>query len=81
MRWLAGILVMLGMIGAGSPAHAFSCGGAYYRSSDGSCVHRPTKSGSNFGRITAYCRDGTHSMSHHRRGTCSRHRGVARWVG
>ena len=80
MRWLVGVAMALSVIGASDPAQARHCGGAYYQSSDGSCVHRPTKSGQNFGRITAYCRDGTHSMSHHRRGTCSRHRGVARWV-
>lgn len=28
---------------------------------------------------TAICRDGSHSMSEHRRGTCSRHGGVAQW--
>jgi hypothetical protein len=29
---------------------------------------------------TAKCRDGTYSYSHHRRGTCSYHNGVARWL-
>lgn len=28
---------------------------------------------------SAICRDGSHSMSEHRRGTCSRHGGVAQW--
>ncbi|WP_051468562.1 DUF3761 domain-containing protein [Actinomadura oligospora] len=29
---------------------------------------------------TAICRDGTFSFSQHRRGTCSHHGGVARWL-
>jgi hypothetical protein len=29
---------------------------------------------------TALCRDHTYSYSHHRRGTCSWHGGVARWL-
>lgn len=29
---------------------------------------------------TARCRDGTYSFSAHRRGTCSRHGGVAAWL-
>ncbi len=30
---------------------------------------------------TARCRDGTYSFSQHRSGTCSRHQGVAAWLG
>ena len=29
---------------------------------------------------SAQCRDKTYSYSHHRRGTCSHHGGVARWL-
>lgn len=29
---------------------------------------------------TAQCRDGSYSFSQHRRGTCSHHGGVARWL-
>lgn len=29
---------------------------------------------------TAKCRDATYSYSHHRRGTCSHHGGVATWL-
>jgi hypothetical protein len=29
---------------------------------------------------TAQCRDGTYSFSRSRRGTCSHHGGVARWL-
>ena len=54
-----------------------SARGAYYRSSDGSTVHVPYK-GRHRGE-TAVCRDGSHSMSHHHRGTCSHHGGVAHW--
>lgn len=52
----------------------------YYRSTDGSQVHGPTKEdNSTYGKVTADCRDGTHSFSHHRSGTCSGHGGVAGW--
>jgi hypothetical protein len=30
--------------------------------------------------VTAVCNDGTFSYSQHRRGTCSHHGGVARWI-
>ena len=52
----------------------------YYRSSDGSMVHGPTR-GDNpaYGRVTATCRDGTSSYSHHHQGTCSGHGGVGAW--
>lgn len=81
MRRLALAGATLTLIWVVGPALAFGdCGAEHYRSSDGSCVHSPTKKDENDGPITAYCRDGTHSMSHHRSGTCSRHGGVARWV-
>jgi hypothetical protein len=52
----------------------------YYRSVDGSEVHGPTtQKSSQYGRETAICEDGTHSYSHHHRGTCSRHGGVEEW--
>jgi hypothetical protein len=52
----------------------------YYRSRDGSDVHRPTrKADPAYGRVTADCRDGTHSYSHHHSGTCSGHGGVSSW--
>jgi hypothetical protein len=52
----------------------------YYRSSDRSLVHGPTREeNATYGPITADCRDGTHSYSHHRTGTCSGHGGVAKW--
>lgn len=30
--------------------------------------------------VTAICRDGTYSYSHHHRGTCSHHKGVSQWL-
>ena len=52
--------------------------GSYVNSSvhvvpDPKCVtgHQPGE--------TAICRDGSHSFSEHRQGTCSRHGGVAQW--
>ena len=52
----------------------------FYRASDGEMVHGPTR-GRNpaYGRVSAACRDGTQSYSHHHRGTCSGHGGVAGW--
>jgi hypothetical protein len=58
------------------PAHAYR--GGYYRSVDGSMVHGPTRGNQDYGPVTARCRDGTRSFSHHHRGTCSHHGGVAR---
>jgi hypothetical protein len=58
------------------------CPADYYRNVDGVCVHRPVKaqgSGVPAG-ATAQCRDGKYSFSQHRRGTCSHHGGVARWI-
>jgi len=52
----------------------------YYRSTDGSEVHSPTRHpSSRYGRETAICEDGTHSYSHHHRGACSHHGGVQEW--
>ena len=52
----------------------------FYRASDGAMVHGPTRDGNPaYGRVSAVCRDGTQSYSHHHRGTCSGHGGVAAW--
>lgn len=52
----------------------------FYWSSDGSRVHGPTRQANPaYGRVSADCRDGTHSYSHHRQGTCSGHGGVDAW--
>jgi hypothetical protein len=39
-----------------------------------------TKSGQAPAGATAECRDGSYSYSAHRRGTCSHHGGVKRWL-
>jgi hypothetical protein len=69
--------VLIALLGAGSPASA--CSEGYYRSVDGSCVHRPYHTNHHVDGETAVCRDGTHSMSHHHAGTCSHHGGVDHW--
>jgi hypothetical protein len=53
----------------------------HYQNSDGHAVHSPSKSKTGLAPAgaTAQCRDGTWSFSQHRRGTCSRHGGVAAW--
>lgn len=54
----------------------------YYVNSTGAIVHRPERTMRNVvpAGASAQCRDGTYSFSQHRRGTCSRHGGVARWL-
>lgn len=73
---LSGVAVLFTL--TGSPAFAYSHG-SYYRSSDGSFVHSPYRTTHHVGGEMAVCRDGSHSVSHQRRGTCSRHGGVAHW--
>ena len=51
----------------------------YYTNSYGNRVQSPTYYNSRPAGATALCRDGTYSFSQNRRGTCSRHGGVARW--
>lgn len=54
----------------------------HYTNSSGKTVHSPahSKSGVAPGGASAQCRDGSYSFSQHRRGTCSRHGGVAQWL-
>lgn len=67
------------------PARTPAAGGGspddYYTNSRGRRVHRPvfSESGPPAG-ATAQCADGTYSFSQSRRGTCSHHGGVARWL-
>ncbi len=63
------------------PALAEARYSGHYRSVDGSVVHGPTRGNQNYGPVTARCRDGTRSFSHHHQGTCSHHGGVAGWGG
>ena len=53
----------------------------HYRNSNGRTVHSPahSKNGKRPNGASAKCRDGSYSFSKHRRGTCSRHHGVANW--
>jgi hypothetical protein len=54
----------------------------HYRNVDGAIVHSPahTDTGAAPAGASAQCRDGSFSFSAHRRGTCSHHGGVARWL-
>jgi hypothetical protein len=51
-----------------------------YVNSKGETVKRPENCSSAPEGATARCRDGTYSFSHSRRGTCSHHGGVAKWL-
>lgn len=68
---------------ATAPATASGhCAASYYRNVNGVCVHRPVKTQNSAvpSGATAQCRDGSYSFSQHRRGTCSHHGGVAKWL-
>ena len=52
----------------------------HYTNADGYRVQSPTYYSSVPAGATALCRDGTYSFSRNRRGTCSHHGGVARWL-
>jgi uncharacterized protein YgiM (DUF1202 family) len=52
----------------------------YYTNSQGVKVQSPTYYSKPPAGATAVCRDGTYSFSRNRRGTCSHHGGVARWL-
>lgn len=65
---------------AGKPAPSQTAPPRYYTNKDGQRVQSPTYSDTIPAGATAQCRDGTYSFSLHRRGTCSHHGGVARWL-
>lgn len=52
----------------------------YYTNSRGERVQSPTYYQTAPAGATALCSDGTYSFSRSRRGTCSHHGGVARWL-
>lgn len=52
----------------------------YYTNSAGQKVQSPTYYKSAPAGASALCRDGTYSFSKNRRGTCSHHGGVAKWL-
>jgi resuscitation-promoting factor RpfB len=51
-----------------------------YVNSQGQTVKRPENCTTAPQEATAQCRDGTRSFSESRRGTCSHHGGVAKWL-
>src|SRR5580704_17690391 len=51
-----------------------------YVNSKGQTVERPENCSSAPTGATAQCHDGTYSFSQSRRGTCSHHGGVAKWL-
>src|SRR5438445_13844230 len=51
-----------------------------YVNSKGQTVKRPENCSTAPQGATAQCRDGTYSFSRSRRGTCSHHSGVAKWL-
>lgn len=52
----------------------------HYTNSRGNRIQSPTYYNSVPTGATALCRDGTYSFSQSRRGTCSHHGGVAKWL-
>ena len=52
----------------------------YYTNSKGEKIQSPTRYKTAPAGATALCRDGTYSFSKSRRGTCSHHGGVAKWL-
>lgn len=54
----------------------------HYTNKKGEVVHSPahTKTGKAPDGASAQCGDGSYSFSQSRRGTCSHHGGVARWL-
>jgi|SRR5690348_7355872 len=54
----------------------------FYTDRQGQAVRRPERTLSSQAPpgASAQCRDGSYSFSAHRRGTCSHHGGVARWL-
>jgi uncharacterized protein YraI len=57
-----------------------SAGVRYYTNTYGERVQSPTYYQTAPAGATAQCRDGSYSFSRNRRGTCSHHGGVARWL-
>lgn len=74
------IALAIGFMALAPTSQAFACPAGYYQNSKGRCVHRPVKANRAPVGATAQCRDGTYSFSQSRRGTCSHHGGVARWL-
>lgn len=52
----------------------------YYTNTDGNRIQSPTSYNTQPSGATALCNDGTYSFSQNRRGTCSGHGGVRKWL-
>ena len=61
------------------PAYGRSCGPTSNEKSVGA-TKQPSSHTSPPSGATALCRDGTYSFSQHRRGSCSHHGGVSKWL-
>ncbi|AUD02434.1 DUF3761 domain-containing protein [Spirosoma pollinicola] len=62
------------------PARPSSGSTHYYTNSEGNRVQSPTFYTAPRAGATAQCRDNSYSFSQSRRGTCSHHGGVKRWL-
>lgn len=62
------------------PTTAQTSNGKGYTNVDGNRIPSPRKADAPPPGASAQCRDGSYSFSANRRGTCSRHGGVARWL-
>ena len=86
--WLAAALAWVATSGAtdARPYHrhhaAQSAAGSedYYTAASGDRVHRPVRASQAPAGASARCGDSSYSFSESRRGTCSHHGGVARWL-
>lgn len=78
MKSISAALAVLFLLALSTDANAYRCNGRHYRNHYGEIVHSPS-CGRHSEHKMAICRDGSRSYSHHHRGTCSRHNGVARW--
>lgn len=63
-----------------NPGKVNCTGTGTYVNSKGQTVQRPENCSGPPKGATAQCRDGTYSFSQSRRGTCSHHGGVAKWL-
>lgn len=83
-------IAAMSLLGAGADARAYhshshhNYGGSrssdYYTAASGDRVHRPVRASQTPAGASARCSDGSYSFSESRRGTCSHHGGVARWL-
>lgn len=73
MRLLAAALLLTGLSGSAEAGH---CTEGSYTNVSGHRIHDPECVDHHVQGETAICRDGSHSLSEHRQGTCSHHGGV-----